>query len=172
VRALVSFLKLSLVLSAATLCGTASSWHLLDQEATVGGIQVTVSVFQVTRNQYMIDAAFKSNSYPVGCLSVYRDFHYTLVDSSNRVVPVNDETLAHPPWEGQVISPVVKGVTPKSCEQRAVGGYWPARALFSDLYPNVQPGNYTLIITIAPHGVAQQVQLHPVHITIVPVRSK
>jgi hypothetical protein len=117
--------------------GTAA---LLNQNLTVGGITVMLDVEQMARNQYEISAAFKSSSYPVGCLSTYRDFHYELRDSSGRVIPVNEAALAQQQDEGQInlhITTKMVRQSPPPCEQNAPMGWWEGRALLSVLYPQI-----------------------------------
>jgi hypothetical protein len=149
-------------------CGASG---LLDESVTAGGVKVTINVVQPTRNEYLIEAKFESSSYPVGCLSAYRDLHYELLDSHNHVIPIDAATVAHPPYEGQVNNHVTSdmvGKPPRPCAENAPGGIWPARAILSDLYPQLAPGDYMLHVSFAPHGSAQLAEFHPVRIEIVP----
>jgi hypothetical protein len=77
---------------------------MFEQTVKIDNITATVRIIGTAGNAYQVDAEFSSPSYPVGCLSVYRDLRYQLRDSANRIVPIDAETLKHPPYEMQTIT--------------------------------------------------------------------
>jgi hypothetical protein len=142
----------------------------LNQKLVVGGIAATVSVIN-PGNGIVVQAEFQSSTYPVGCLSAYRDLRYDLRAGDGRLISVNQETLQHPPYEGpqtlnHVVSSSSKG--PVGCAANAVNGTWRPHAQFATLYPNLPPGKYTLRISFVPHGTGQHADFAPVPIFIAP----
>jgi hypothetical protein len=148
-----------------------SASELLHQKRAVGGVAATVIVWPLAfgPSDFMIYAEFESSTYPVGCLSAYRDLRYELRFSDGRLIPADRQTLEHPPSEGpEVLNHVVAGSHGYACARNAVNGVWRPRAQFSALYPNLPPGKYTLRISFAPRGWEQHADFTPVPITIEP----
>lgn len=158
----------ALLAEMATFCSFGSASELLHQKVVVDDVAATVSVIN-PGNGIRIQAEFQSSTYPVGCLSAYRDLRYELRASDGRLIPVNQQTLQHPPYEGpQTVNHVIANPSRPAagCAANAVNGIWRPHALFPALYPNLPPGNYTLHIAFAPHGSGQHADFAPVPITI------
>ncbi len=137
------------------------------QKLIAGGVAATIQVAPIGRNDFEIDVVFRSSTYPVGCLSAYRDLQYELRDTDNRIVPVNQRTLKSPPYEGPgTINHATKGDRHDGCAAKAPQGVWPEFARFSALYPNLPSGKYTLHITFAPHGTTQHADFAPIPISV------
>jgi hypothetical protein len=145
------------------------SWWLLNQKVTVSDVTATVGVYPMGRNEFNIQASFESSRFPVGCLSAYRDLQYKLLDANSRIVPVSQQTLEHPPCNGQWVNHAVTGATAHPCSSNAPTGVWNEIARLSALYPNLPPGRYTLRISFAPRGIGQQADFTPVQISIEPL---
>jgi hypothetical protein len=145
-----------------------SAETLFHQELVIASISATVSVIN-PGNGIRIEADFQSKTYPVGCLSPYRDLRYELRAADGRVIPVSKQALQHPPYDGpQTINHTIASSFTPHCEGTA-NGEWPTHALFDELYPNLSPGNYTLHISFAPHGTGQHADFAPVPISIKPL---
>jgi hypothetical protein len=159
-----------LALIAAASCGShGSASDSFAQKLIVAGVATTITVAPAGLNNFEIDVVFRSSTYPAGCLSAYRDLHYELRDPDNQIIPVNQQTLKNPPYEGpRDFEHVVKGSHGHSCAANAPQGVWPEFARLSALYPNLPPGKYTLHISFAPRGWAQHADFAPVPITIKP----
>ena len=161
----------ALVAAVASYHNVGSAYEFLNERLVVGDVATTVRVVSFGRNDFAIQVHFVSSKYPVGCLSAYRDLHYELRDSNNRVIPINQQTLAHQQWEGQGYQHVIARATAHPCAENAPMDVWDARAVFSMLYPNLSPGKYTLHISFTPHDSAQHADFTPVPITIEPSPS-
>lgn len=150
--------------------GTNAQPQSTKQTVTVGALSATIEVIPVLPNEYEINAQFHSSApstYAAGCLSAYRDLQYTLYDNNGKVVPLDPEVLRNPPFEGKSISGQSAHMLdrPPSCSQNGTrdgGGY----ALLSKLYPHLPAGTYSLRVSFAPRGLAQQTAFVPVPITI------
>jgi len=143
---------------------------LLSETVTAGGVTATVTVAPSAsvRNDFLIWVTFKTSKdsvYPVGCLSAYRDLRYTLRDGDGNLIPVDQETLQHPPFEGPSIVLPHPGVS-QSCADRAPNGVLLLHARFSALFPNLVPGTYTLRVSFTPRGTSQSADFAPVLINI------
>ena len=151
----------------------ASADDLPQQKVVAGGINVTMRIAtNGIANYYSFMFVFHSSTYPVGCLSAYRDVHYELRTADKQLVPVDPQTLQHPPYEGPgVLNHVVAGSKGHPCADNAPSGEWPEFSTLSALYPNLPPGKYTLHITLTPRDVAQHADFAPVAITIQPLPS-
>lgn len=147
-----------------------SASELLHQMVVVGGVAATVSIkpYPFVRNDFIIQAEFKSPTYPVGCLSAYDDLRYELRASDGHIIPVSQQALKHPPQEDHIIMHPVIGGPPRDCALNTNNGVWRVQSEFSTLYPNVPRGKYALQIIFAPHGAAQQATFAPVPISIEP----
>lgn len=139
---------------------------LLDQKLIVNGIAATVSVTPVGRNNFWIDAEFRSSTFPVGCLSAYRDLQYELRSERGRLIPVNPQALNRPQQEQSTVIHVVKGSTGHPCSWNAQNGMWNPHALFSILYPGLPAGKYVLRISFAPRGTGHSADFKTVPISI------
>jgi hypothetical protein len=160
-----------LALSAAMAsCGShGSASDSFAQKLIAGSVAATMRVEPAGPNNFQIEVEFRSSTYPVGCLSAYRDLHYELRDADNQIIPVNQQTLKNPPYEGPgEFMHVVKGSHGHNCAANAPAGVWPEFAQLSALYPNLPPGKYTLRISFAPRGWEQHADFTPVPITIEP----
>lgn len=132
-----------LVLMAFIPSAAAPKWWLLDQKVTVDNVAAQVSVIPAGPD-YAIEVHFESSSYPVGCLSAYRDLHYELRDSNGRIIPVDPQTLAYPPYERQVVEHAttsMAGKPPRPCAQNAPGGVWNVRAFSRTCIRACRPEN-------------------------------
>jgi len=144
----------------------ASAAELLDQKVLVGGVTATVRVlpYPFIRNDFLIEAEFKSSTYPVGCLSDY-DLSYQLRATDGRVIPVNRQALKGPAQEVKVIS---NPAALRDCTKYTNDGTRRILSVFSKLYPNVPSGSYALHISFIPHGTGQNADFQPVPISIEP----
>lgn len=143
------------------------TYDLHVQKVVVNDVAVTVTVSSFGLNNITITGHFVSSKYPVGCLSAYKDLRYELRDINNRIIPVNQQALESPQLEGHILEPRFVGAH-HSCSANASKGVWDTTAWLYVLYPNLPPGKYTLNISFAPRGWAQQADFAPVHITIKP----
>jgi hypothetical protein len=173
-KAIVGFAVAALLAAIVSLSGFGSATELFRQELVVGGVTATVSVkpYPFVQNDFLIEVEFKSSKYPVGCLSAYRDLRYELRDSDGRLVPVSQQALKHPPYEGSqlVMHPVVGG-PPRNCATNTNNGIWRAHSVFSALYPSLPLGKYTLRISFTPRETGQHADFAPVPISIEPSSS-
>jgi hypothetical protein len=145
---------------------TAAALTTSTQQVQVQGINATTKVFP-SGADLEIQTTFESAVYPVGCLSAYRDLRYELKDSANRVIPLNSHTLQNPPYDGpRMLEPVVANAKPRDCSYNAPAGKWYTEAFLSALYPNLQPGRYTLSITFAPRSKPQSVTLKTITLNL------
>lgn len=165
VIALCAFLSIT-----APLCCGAYSRVLLDQSVTVDDISANVQVFPSCCNDYAINVQFTSTSHGVNCLSAYLDLHYELRDSANHIVPIDSETLRHPPYELRAVSHVTKADAHKPATPCTPAPYtvWNGGAYLAKLYPHLTPGKYTLYLSFAPRGMQQHADFKPVSIAITP----
>jgi hypothetical protein len=167
-----AFAGLALVASVASCRTSGSGAEFSAQKLIVGGVATTITVAPAGPNHFEIDVVFRSSTYPVGCLSAYRDLHYELRDADNQIIPVNQQTLRNPPYEGpREFTHVVKGSHGHDCAANAPAGIWPEFARLSALYPALPSGKYTLNISFAPRGWAQHADFAPVPITIRPTQG-
>jgi hypothetical protein len=144
---------------------------LLFQKVTLNDIAATARVYVFGLNSIPIEFHFVSSTYPVGCLSAYRDVRYELRDMNNRIIPVDQQALERPHDEGQMLNHVLTRPSPYPCAANAPMGVWNTRAWFDALYPNLPPGKYTLRIAFAPRGTVEQAVFSAVAITIRPSPS-
>ena len=174
--------KTTLVFAAAILAAMlsspvrAQSPGVIGQTVTAGGVTTTMNVSPIGRNDWMVEFRFESKTYPVGCLSAYRDARYELRNSRKQIVPVDQQTLAHPPYDGpSVVEPVSMRFSDRT-KCSAPNGVWLTRAKISALYPNLAPGAYSLKITLVPRGsvapaAATHIEFAPVTLSVVDARE-
>lgn len=146
-----------------------SSQQLYNQTVSANRVSATVTVTRFSSKDYEISVHYRTpedESYPLACLSAYRDFQYVLRNSSEQLIPVDQRTLAHPPSE-------LKSVTVRSVDNNHTencASYktheWGGFAILSKLYPNLPNGNYTLQVRFAPRGIAQHADLGPIPIDV------
>jgi hypothetical protein len=154
---------------ALALIGASSSrvLSLLNQTVTVGDVTAAVQVKQYkTYVRIQFDFATPPHSaYPVACLNAYQDVRYELKDESGSIVPVNQATLANPPYD---MGYLPNHGNPYDCKSfgRLYGNRWDVFASLEALYPSLRPGTYQLIITLNPRGSPQTKSLPPVQITM------
>jgi hypothetical protein len=136
------------------------------QTLVAGDVTTTMRVTAMGQNDFLIEGVFRRSTYPVGCLSAYRDLRYELRGIDNRIIPVNQQTLEHPPYDGpRTLTHVIKVGKGHPCADNAPQGSWPVAAVFSALYPNLRSGQYTLHITLAPRNMMRHADFAPVPIT-------
>lgn len=137
------------------------------QRVNVQGITATTTVSPLGDTDLQIQTTFASSTYPVGCLSAYRDMRYELRNSANRVVLIDSRTLQHPPYDGpRTLVHVTTNAPRRDCSHNAPQGSWFTQAYFSALYPNLEPGRYILIITFGPRSARQSATLTPITLTV------
>ena len=133
------------------------------QTATVDGLRITVSTAFSTaaKDMWMMVSFIKDprSTYPVACLSVFRDLRYKLVDAGGREFPQR-VTLPKPTASLPQASTRRPGcVTSKD--------YHADQSVeLSELYGRLPAGTYTLRITFVPPGLARQATLRPVAFTV------
>jgi hypothetical protein len=148
----------------------AESSGVIGQAVRTGDLKTTVHVSPFGRYDWMVEFKFESKTYPIGCLSAYRDARYELRDSRNQIIPVDQQTLAHPPYDGpSVVEPVSVRFGQPNCSSPS--GVWLTRAKISALYPNLETGAYTLKVSLSPRpakapALLPQIEFAPVTISI------
>lgn len=164
-----------LLLAAVAICPSGAQTaapFILDQKVTVSDLSATVTVQRMRFNWIAIGVRFESSSF-VSCLSVYKDLRYKLRDEEGTVVPISQETLNSPPFEGATAN----HVTTAKRQDHQNDGCAPqpgmpgvkvivGRTFLSDLYPHLAPGKYTLHITFAPRDLSGKAELADVPIEI------
>jgi hypothetical protein len=138
------------------------------KSVTVAGVTASVSLRQVANDEFQIVVDFESATYPVACLGPYRDLHFTLRDAQGGIVPIDMQTLQHPPLEGYgTFNHVQSSNAGKaySCANANVRkqSSW---VRFSRLYPNLKQGTYTLTVTFAPSGSSLQRSFAPFTVVV------
>ena len=136
-----------------------------------GDISATVRVDEVVSDgESMLGFSFTSNtsSYPVRCLSVFRDVQYDLRDNRGHMIPVNPTIFTNPPYSGTKIQSVPytpnPSATPMRCDAERHKAY--GQTLLRTLYPHLEAGTYTLNMTFAPRGIVQRQPFSPVRIVL------
>jgi len=163
-------LRAMLIVATLTVCSVSTAGsHELKQTVTAEHLSAAVWIFPVSTSDYEIYVTFRSSEpaiHPAGCISVYRDFQYTLIDANGRLVPIDQAILAHPPFEHPLISLSSSDIgRPYDCRRSGVQQS-DARTFLSKLYPKLAPGNYTLRVMFAPRGLTSHVPLTSMAITI------
>lgn len=144
VRAIMVALGLAVALQS----GIALAQHdLKTAAASAGGISVKVEVLPIYHVKWQhlvahVAAWSVRRSFTVPCLNPYRDFRYQLTDASGKAVAPAD--ISHASWGGSHIN---TGLFPNPCGFFTRGTY---AILLSRLFPNLQPGIYTLRVEFAP----------------------
>jgi hypothetical protein len=137
---------------------------LLQQKVVAGNVFAGVTVRQAHDGVY-IKWDFTSSSYPVACLNPYIDFRYEVRDNGGRVVLPDEYRLRHPPELILIANHAIPGEQNLDCRSSGLHefrGY----ARSDTLYPKLQRGTYTLLMTFAPHGTARRAQFAPVKFVI------
>jgi hypothetical protein len=164
----------SLILAASLLFGamavsSVSQQLVSKQTVTVAGLSATISVEDYSNlvpARLFIVADWKSvgnTKYPIGCLSVYHDLRYELRDSAGRLIPINQDAVQYPVYDGPAVLNHMSTIHPLTCAQRPP---YPGKAALQALYPYLPGGDYTLQITFAPRGLSQEAKLSPVRLTV------
>lgn len=139
------------------------------QKVNADSISAAVSIFPVLVSDYEIFVTFRSfqpSTHPAGCVSVYRDFRYTLRAADGRVIAADQQTLAHPPPERTIISLRTSDLNrPWNCARDGLQ-YSNGRAFLSKIYPRLAPGVYTLEMEFAPRWLGTRVPLPAARINI------
>lgn len=145
---------------------------VFNQTVRLGKVAATVNVIPISRNGAPgLNFTFHSlgsSVYPVGCLSVYEDIRYELLDQTGHLVPIDQDVLRHPPYSGpSVISHAPANMTGRrpTCDSPIVHE-WFGFTSVALLYPHLAPGKYVLQMTFAPRHLVQQARFSPVQITI------
>jgi hypothetical protein len=135
--------------------------------ASVPHLKVTASIERTGTGELMIAELFETDSplaHTVICVSGLRDVKYILRNASGRIVPMaNTENVYDGPPTGSggvPIGPREPTPTPDPCKT-----IWDNVAqrkfIFSQLYPNLAHGTYTLRLILAPRGTVDQAALSP-----------
>jgi hypothetical protein len=140
----------------------------LRETVTIADVAASVSLRQTAREEVQVIVDFESPTYPVACLSPYRDLHFVLRDSQGRLVKINTQTLHQPPAEGYGTFNHVRSANagkPYNCsnDKTKKQTTW---VRLSQLYPNLSPGTYSLTITFAPQAITQQRSFAPFTIVV------
>lgn len=150
---------------ASTYVGT----QLIQQHVNASGVSALITVTRIN-DDIRIFGDFTSASYPVSCISMYRDLHYDLRNSAGRTVPIDQKTLANPPFEEYkvAVSPHYPIPIPKFRHVDCATNHRHEHELVAGLaflYPRLPKGTYTLNMTFAPLRGAQKAAIAPVHFT-------
>jgi hypothetical protein len=168
-----SALTMGMLATTLLVCRAAAHPSPFFQIATVDGLRITVSTaFNAAAKDMWLMVSFVKDprsTYPVACLSVFRDLRYKLTDAGGRELPLH-VTLPRPTAG---LPPGYESFTPVTQSQQQASTRRPGCVTTKDyhtgqsvsvsqLYGRLPPGTYRLQITFAPPGVARQATLRPV----------
>ena len=109
-------------------------------------------------------------SRPAGCMSVYRDFVYELIEDNGAVIPVDRQARARPPTDVTIVLHAgpndLAGHGTGHCGEVRGFSQSGSRTFISTLYPHLRAGAYTLVMTFTPHWGAERVPLSKIRIVL------
>jgi hypothetical protein len=141
-------------------------------KVSVATVTLEITILHDDKGNPILREEFRSNDpgkYGVYCMSGFHDAQYMLRDSAGRVVAVNKE-----PWKygSDIIMggggiPSGSGLRPAGDPCKTVKAPIADRQFpLSYLYPNLEPGRYTLQVTLSPTGSGEYATTPPFEVII------
>ncbi len=142
-------------------------------KVSLSTVSLKVTILKDDKNSPILREEFTTTDpyeHSVFCMSGFFDVQYTLRNSSGQIIPVNKE-----PWKygsdrisgGGGIPSAARGPVQLEDPCKEVKAPLDDRQFpLSYLYPNLEPGFYTLQLTLAPSGTSERAAMVPFVISV------